>query len=255
MSSDKSPKDSGGGRLRRAKDAPQPSATAFDLLDGAFVKVARARLVRLLSAGAAAVVIAFVALQSLWVRLDASEIDHRRRAADQRFLEVKEQVTRESNTGGLTRKQMEDHLQSLGRGAAVVAHNDLPLQELLAEIESRTPGNVTVTQLAAVPAVGDEGVAAYSISMTATTTGYDAAFAYRDALRASPHLSALELTWSGSEEQLSLAVTASVSARLETDRAMRYRTQFASDFDAASAVQKAAAQATENTAEHKGDGE
>lgn len=236
-------------RLRRGKDGAVPAASSFDLLDGAFVKVARARLVRLLAAGAALLVIVAIGVQSLMVRLEAADLDRERAAAEEQLLELKAQVAREANTGGLTRNQMEGQLASLGRGTAMVAFNDLALRELVSEIDARTPGNVEITGMVLTPTTGANGIVLYSLTLTATAPGYDTAFAYRDSLRASPSLEGLELTWAGSEEALTLTVTANLAASLETTRSVQYRSQFADDFDPVEAARTAAEQGATAPAE------
>lgn len=227
-------------KLRKSDDELKPAVTSFDLLDGAFLKVARARLMRLLVVGAMALGIVGFGAQSMLVRLDASEIDAQREDADAQLATLKQQVAEEADTGGLTRQQMQGHINDLGVGAATVAYNDIPIQEVLTELESRTPGNVRITDISISPGATRNGIIVHNVSLTAQAPGYDTAFAYRDTLRASPFLKDVDLGWTGTEEQLTLDVTATLSPSVETGRSVRYRTQFAPDFNPASVANAAA---------------
>jgi hypothetical protein len=205
---------------------PQPAATSFDLLDGAFAKVRRARLTQLATAGIMVIGLAAMSIQGLFIRLEASEV-RQQHESQQEFLDgVRQTLATEADVGGFTRKQMEGRLTEVGVDAARAAQDDIAFREILQTVQFSTPPTVTLTGITVQRANDDEP---YTVLLQATTTGYTPALMWREALRAHSLFTDFEVTWSGSEGEVTLLATGTLSRETRTARANNYIQQFTLD--------------------------
>lgn len=201
---------------------PQPTKTSFDLLEGAFAKVRRARLIRLVSLGFAAAMAIGVSSQAVVVQLTANEVRSDILREQSRASDLRSQLSTEADVGGLTRGDMESYLETLGADVARAAQRDVPLQAFYATLDAVTPANIAVST---TNLESTETGTRVTIQGT-TEAGYGAALAWRESLRAAPQITEVEESWSGSEDSLSVTMAITLGQAAATDRSSRYIREF-----------------------------
>lgn len=246
-----------GRRLSRKKaaDAPQiapgklvPTATAFDLLHGAYEKVRRARLIQLIASGVALITVVGVVVLGVTTYLETGQIEASKASQQAQLAERQRDLIEIANIGPLQRDQMQSYIDTRGADLAAVTAGDLALVEILDQLQTVFPAGVEVQSLVVAPtgasassssAAADdllddgEGAPApdtapaassrealHTITLTAQVPGFAA---LEQLVAATANLALFadtpEVTWSGGSEGLSVTLTGQVAPETQTRRA------------------------------------
>lgn len=203
----------------------QPTHTAFDLLEGAFAKVRRARLVQLIAIGLAAAACIGVASQVVVVRFATESLAADQETTEDELAELTQLLSQEADTRGLNRSAMENYLARFGEEVAEAAQLDAPVANLFNAVDQATPPQVEVSKVSI-----EAGSRPVRVTVGASTEGgYTTALDWREALVASPLIAEVEESWSGAEGDLSLTMEMTLTAQAGTSRAERYIDRFTLD--------------------------
>ena len=124
-----------------------PTATSFDLLHGAFEQVRRARLIQLIVTGVALAAVVGVLAIATTAWIDGSQIEAERRNQEQQLADRQQALVAVADIGPLQRDQMQAYIDSRGSDLELVTAADLPMVELIDQLESAFPAGVTVHSL------------------------------------------------------------------------------------------------------------
>jgi hypothetical protein len=203
----------------------QQTVTGFDLLEGAFEKVRRARLFQLLAVGLAAAACVGIAAQSIVVRFTTESLSVDRQNAVEDLGELTQILSQEADTRGLNRAEMERYLAQFGEDVAAAAQLDAPVGSLVTMMDGATPPQVEIRSLSV-----RAGSLPVQVTVAAATTGgYSTALSWREALAASPMIAEVSESWSGEEGDLGLTMELTLSDTAVTARSQRYIEQFTLD--------------------------
>jgi hypothetical protein len=201
----------------------QPTTTAFDLLDGAFGKVARARSVRLGAIAVATAMVAGISAQSVRVTVDASSVGRDREGIEAQLPMIRAQIASEAGIGNVTKSDLDAYLAGFGSGVESVTWADAPIAEVLLLLRQTVPVGSTLEGFS----LSDRTVETAAVAtVTVQASGYIALEQLRSALAAHPSVSSVVVVWTGAEELLYVTATVTFTTDVITDRAARFATLF-----------------------------
>lgn len=191
-------------------------ASSFDFLNGSYQKTANARLATLAGFGVILVLVVLVILHGVNNMLAAGTAQEEADIAFGQRIEMSQQLTSVSSSGGLTEDEMNVHLKARSDAALKIATDAPPISPLLQSLEQVVPSGVTIQAITATPAEGSSSVA---VTITANASSYDAIKPWEDAIASITYMRAEPLTWVvNSDNSVSLTTVATVSSPGETSQ-------------------------------------
>lgn len=239
-----------------------PAASAFDLLDGEYLKNRKSRIISLISLGFAGLLLVLFAAQLFRVRFEIAAEQGRYNDASASGAESKAALDQLSQFEGVPGDIVAESLMQRSAHAAVASESELDLVEIVNEISSIAPQGVQITTITLDPAAmenakkeaketNDEAAlnaASLSslVTVMATADSYPAIAPFLEAMRQSPNLNDFKESWSGEPPLLRLRV----DIKVRVASSPRY-IQFATD---AGIIEKESSEGSAEAATAPGEG-
>ena len=217
-------------RTETRQDAKRliPAASAFDLLDGEYVKNRKSRILSVVSLGFSGLIVVLLLAQLLRVRLEIANEQGRYDQATASARANKAELDKLSQFGGVPGDLVAEAVVGRSRLAAVATELEVDVATIVADLTRDLPAGVVLTEVQIdAPAAdaadeGDETVPTYvAVTVLASVESYDKIAPFLDRLRTNELLAGFEETWEGKPPRLQLRVTVKVPLA-STDRYQTY---------------------------------
>lgn len=208
---------------------PRPSATGFDLLEGAFTKARHRRLAVLGLIGMLLAVLIGVGGHGLVKGREVDDLDQQLARAEARHSELEAELNEELGAGGADLGDLGDHVDATAPGVLAAADADLDAVAIVERVLAATPDDATVSQIT----IAHEGGGTASVAISGEVPTLSGPAAWRDGgddrdgdggLDGADGISVADVTSNGNEPSISVEIQAQIT-EVRTDRATQLRQQ------------------------------